>query len=162
MNRTNRTNRTPAVGLHTVVLRSFPLALFAEARRHREALLREFAFIVEGGGDRSELPQRLLRIVDRVRARSAGLNETAERAIDEALARGKEAIDVEIVVPLELARGAQEFVALLDEVDEFCRAGDLLTLASSPEVRRFRRWYLGEVTAQVGGRPPTPWTAYTE
>jgi hypothetical protein len=47
---------------------------------------------------------------------------------------------------------------LLDEADEFCRAGDrLLTLAAEPELVAFRHWYLGEFWKQVEGAEPVSW-----
>jgi hypothetical protein len=50
---------------------------------------------------------------------------------------------------------------MLDEADEFCRQGKhLLTLATPPDLRRYRQWFLGEFVAQIGGRPPTPWPLF--
>ena len=50
--------------------------------------------------------------------------------------------------------------ALFDEADEFCRRGDLLTLAESSEVHAFRTWYIEEYVRQLDGGPPTSWTAW--
>ncbi len=141
----------------TVAIRGFPVPVFLDARQHSEALLRELAFIVDGGGDNTELPRRLLDVVERVRARAGGMNTGAERAIEEAVVRNDTAIDFELMVPVRIARGAPEFEVLLDEIDEYCRTGDLLTLATPPDVREFRRWYLHELTHQVEGAPPTSW-----
>jgi hypothetical protein len=46
---------------------------------------------------------------------------------------------------------------MLDETDEFCREGALLTLAPPEDVVAFRRWYLAELVEQVAGRPAQPW-----
>jgi hypothetical protein len=143
--------------LRTVAFRGFPLPVFMQSRQHTEALLREFAFVVDGGGDNTEIPRQLLRTVERVRAQASGLNTGAERAIEEAFQRGDETVDFELIVPAGIASGAREFDALLDDVDAYCRAGDLLTLASSPELRRFRQWYVGEIAGQIEGRSPTAW-----
>jgi hypothetical protein len=147
--------------LKTVVIRGFPVRLYSEWQRHSEALLREFAFIVDGGGDKAELPKRLLQIVERVRARSAGLNTGAQRAIEDAMSEGAEAVDFELLVPEAFARGAPEFAVLLDEIDEYCRTGDLLTLAMTDELRDFRDWYLGELTRQIDGLPPMAWRQFS-
>ncbi|MDP8936487.1 MAG: hypothetical protein M3O23_01920, partial [Actinomycetota bacterium] len=45
-------------------------------------------------------------------------------------------------MPAEVGPAAAEFNRLLDEADEFCRAGDLLTLATPPDTAAFRRWFL--------------------
>ena len=152
---------TPA-DLATVALRGFPLDVFSEARRHSEGVLREFAFIVDGGGDNTELPRRLLDIVNRVRARGAGLNTGAERAIESARDRGEKTVDFELLVPARMAAGATEFADLLDEVDKYCQSGELLTLATPPEIREFRRWYLHEMTRQLEGEPPTSWPEWRD
>jgi hypothetical protein len=146
----------------TILLRSFPLDVFRDARTHSEALLRELAFIVDGGGDNAELPRRLLDIVSRVRARGAGLNPGAERAIEGARDRGDKSVDVELRVPARIAAGATEFAALLDEIDEYCQSGELLTLATPPETREFRRWYLHEMAHQLDGEPATPWPEWRD
>ncbi len=148
---------TDNVELRTVTMQGCPLELLHRARQHGEALVRELAFIVEGGGDNTELPKRLLHVVERVRVRAGGLNTGAELAIDEALARGEEYIDFEVVMPVALGRGAPAFAALLDEIDAYCRSGELLTLETPVDVRAFQRWYLGEMAHQLDGAPPTPW-----
>jgi len=45
---------------------------------------------VNSGGDTTELPKRLLHTVERVQKRAAGLNASAERAIEEAIEREKQ------------------------------------------------------------------------
>jgi hypothetical protein len=148
------------VELRTVTMQGCPLELLHRARQHAEALLRELAFIVDGGGDNTELPKRFLAVVKHVRDRAGGLNTGAERAIDEALARGDASIDFEVVMPTALGRGAPAFAALLDEIDAYCRSGDLLTLETTGDVRAFQRWYLGEMASQLDGAGPTPWHAW--
>jgi hypothetical protein len=148
--------------LVTVAIRRFPLDMHVASQQHGEALVREFAFIVDGGGDNAELPKRLLDVVHLVRTRAGGLNAHAERTIEDALARGDRDVDFDVVVPVSVARGAPEFAALLDEVDEYCRAGELLTLETPPAVRAFRSWYLGEFTRQLNGDAPMTWDEWRE
>jgi hypothetical protein len=150
----------PRGELATVAIRGFPIAVHLASVQHGEALVREFEIIVRGGGDQSDLPKRLLDIVQAVQARAGGLNAHAERAIDDAIARGDAEAQFDIVVPADVARGAPEFEALLDEVDDYCRDGALLTLETPPEVRAFRRWYLGEFTRQLNGEAPLTWRAW--
>jgi hypothetical protein len=66
-------------------------------------------------------------------------------------------VDLEIDVPAGAAPAAAEMQATLAEADEFCRNGELLTLAASPEFVAFRNWFLGEIVRQLDGDPPTPW-----
>lgn len=63
---------------------------------------------------------------------------------------------------MEAAEGAARLESLLDEADEFCRAGDLLTLAATGEGVAFRRWFLHEFVRQIDGRPPRAWSSVRE
>ncbi len=148
-----------------------PTAVYLRASEHGDELMREFAYIAAGAADRAvgsaadgadaeaeaEVPARLTGLVEELRARFSGftLGPTSELAA--AASRGDETVDVTYVVPPSVGPGAAELGRLLDEADEFCRAGDLLTLASPPEAVAFRRWFLGEFVRQAGGLPPTPW-----
>jgi hypothetical protein len=56
-----------------------------------------------------------------------------------------------------------DITELLDAADEFCRSGDLLTLASSPEVVAWRHWWRNQVVRQVReDADPEPWTPVTQ
>ena len=144
--------------LQTIVIRQVPLQLFDDARQHSEALLREFAFIAESGRGEVHVPRRLLELVAALNARYATLNAAAEELIETALHRGDETLDFELQVPEDARQASIELGAMLDEADAYCRSGDLLTLATPPELRDFRVWYLQQVIDQLEGRPPTPWS----
>lgn len=47
--------------------------------------------------------------------------------------------------------------AVLADVDEYCRSGELLMLARPPELVALSNWTLGELIAQDAGREATPW-----
>ena len=48
--------------------------------------------------------------------------------------------------------------AIFDEADDYCRAGEhLLSLATPPEALAFRKWFINEFVAQIGGSAPVPW-----
>ena len=83
-------------------------------------------------------------------------------AIHAALGRGDRTIDLRYDVPPEVADGVVRLGALLDEADEFCRSGDLLTLATLPGNLAFRRWYLEEFARQVAGQLPCPWSVFRD
>lgn len=68
-------------------------------------------------------------------------------------------MDLTLLVPAAARGAAVELMGLLEEADDYCRRGELLTLATSPELVAFRNWYLGQVVEQIDGRPPTPWAA---
>jgi hypothetical protein len=62
-----------------------------------------------------------------------------------------------IQVPPSAGDASRELDRMLDETDDFCRDGTLLTLAPPADVVAFRRWYLTELVEQLEGRPAHPW-----
>lgn len=153
---------TPAPPLVTVRLLDFPLKVYRRTQEHYDGLFREFAlFAIDPPASLPghEVPRRLLQLVDEVQTRFAGVTQAPNEQRDRALDAGLDRVDLTYLVPPEAREASLSLEAMLEEADEFCRAGDLLTLASPPEVRRFRHWYLGQFVAQVDGAAPTPWTA---
>lgn len=152
-------------GLVTIRIVDVPIAVYLLASEHGDELMREFALIATGTGHagadtghEAEVPVRLTALVEELRARFAGFTFRPQSEMAEAAARGEPSIEVVYVIPPEAARAAADLGVLLDEADEFCRSGDLLTLAAPPEALAFRRWFLDEFVRQVAGAPPTPWS----
>jgi hypothetical protein len=140
-----------------VRLLGVPVALLEESREHLDSLERELRLLDLTGADGSPEVARLLELLA-----EAGLAELVPgRADDEALEtarrRRDDTLDVIVRVAPGAADAARELVTLLDEADRFCRRGELLNLATPAECVALRRWYLGEVVAQVEGAPPSPW-----
>ncbi len=135
-----------------------PLRVYGRSSEHTDELLREFALIREDNSD--HVPTRLLALIDELNLRFSAFTRAQTVAIQEALARGDEQIDLLYEVPPEAADGVIRLAALLDEADEFCRAGDLLTLAARPEGVAFRTWFLDEFLRQIEGQPPRPWSVF--
>jgi len=148
-------------GLVTIRIVGVPLSVYLQSSEHGDELMREFALIAAGtgddGGEEPAVPVRLTALVEEMRARFSGFTFRPQSELAAAAARGDAAVDVVYTVPPAVAPAAAELVVLLDEADEFCRSGDLLTLATPPESLAFRRWFLGEFVRQAGGAPPTPW-----
>ena len=151
-----------------VRLLRFPLRVFARSAEHHDDLLREFALLAasRGGAEQApsgaagrsaDVPARLLVLVDELTRRFAGATRGVQEERAAALARGETELDLEYLVPAGIAEASRVLADMLDEADQFCRSGDLLTLATPPETSAFRRWYLTEVQRQASGEPPTPW-----
>jgi hypothetical protein len=148
-------------GLVTVQVQGFPLDVFARAQEHSEELMREFALLaMRPAVTNGQAPQRLLALVDELAGRYTGLAEAPNAVRDEALAAGLATVDLVYTVPASIREDLVRLCELLDEADEFCRAEQLLTLASSPEEVAFRHWFLGEFVRQIDGGGPHPWQAY--
>ena len=135
-----------------------PLDIYGRSSEHTDELLREFALIREDASD--HVPARLLALIHQLNARFAAFTQGQTAALRHALARGDPEIDLLYEVPPEASEGAARLAALLDEADDFCRSGDLLTLATLPEGVAFRRWFLEEFVFQIEGRPPRSWSEF--
>jgi hypothetical protein len=145
-----------------VRLLRLPLPVWQRTQEHVDGLLREFALIAHDDEARVTTPRRLLDLVQELTAGFGAFSEAQRAAMEEAHGRGEAEIDLTYAVPGAAAGAAQQLGDMLDEADEYCRRGDhLLTLATPPEELRFRRWFISEFVAQLGGAAPTPWPDYT-
>jgi hypothetical protein len=150
--------------LHEVHLIGVPVAVWAKTQEHIDELIREFTLLAASlrqAGAHQEVPVRLTELVAVLSARYSGLTAEQEARLNDAAARGVAEIDLVFRVPAQVAEAGAHLGALLDEADEYCRDGEhLLTLATPPELVRFRNWYLDSFTDQLAGKPPTAWADY--
>jgi hypothetical protein len=64
-------------------------------------------------------------------------------------------------VPAAASEASLRLQEILDEADAYCLAGThLLTLATPPDLTRFRRWFLEEFINQLAGAAPVPYPDY--
>ena len=131
------------------------------ARLYVESLSREFAVIAHGGGERADVPKRLLEIARVHDERYASLNPEADAAVDAAIQRGEPAIDLVVYVPDRIKDDTLAVVPLLVEVDVYCRSGELLTLPPDDEIRAFWFWFLAEIVRQLANEPPRSWRDFS-
>ena len=146
--------------LREVRVLQFPLDVYQRSTEAFEGLRREFALVAMRTPEAQEVPARLLELVDALTNEYEGLNAEADQVRAEAIERGQQVVD-ELVyrMPPAAAEACIALNEMLDEADQFCAQGEvLLSLASPPEAVAFRRWYLGEVVAQLNGEPPVAWT----
>jgi hypothetical protein len=147
--------------MRQVTILDFPLRIGVRARQHRESLLREFAIIAIGGGDKADVPKRLLEIAKLHDERYSGLNPEADDALDAAIERGEEFIDFVLTVPEGIKQDTVDLAPVLLEVERYCRSGDLLTLSPPEDVRAFWIWFLSEFVRQLSGEQPRAWRAFS-
>jgi hypothetical protein len=146
--------------LRTVRILGMPIQIWAKAQEGTDELIREFTLIAlgEAPGER-ELPQRLLALLQQLTASYGQVGGAQTELLQRSAGAGLETLDeLAYEIPLSAADAATELGRILDECDEYCRAGEhLLTLAAEDDVRAFRWWFLDEIRAQVSGEQPTPW-----
>jgi hypothetical protein len=95
-------------------------------------------------------------LVSPTHARLTG-RRAAERARDE----GKDVVDVDMAMPREFSSLVEQLQVVVARADQLCRDGQLLTLASPPDVQELRAWMTHEIVAQATrGATPTPWAEW--
>ena len=151
-----RTSPEPLLDVH---LLSFPVDAYVRAEEHADELQREFTLILDrepaqGAGP----PGRLLALVHELHERFGGFGAEARDVVRDASEEGRASIDDLVYrVPEDVGPAASHLDRLLAEADEYCRAGDLLTLACPPDACTFREWFLGQFASQAGGVPAVSW-----
>lgn len=145
----------PDGDLRTVVLLGVPVALYRQAQQRHEELMRELALVDLSTSD--HLPRRLLDMVAELRRSYGRFTAGQQGALAQAIARGDQTFDLHFSVPAAVGQAAADFLAVLDESDEFCRNGDLLALDVTPPLFRLRHWYFEQFVTQIAGEPPVPW-----
>ncbi|WP_205473349.1 ATP-binding protein [Nocardioides sp. SYSU D00038] len=138
-----------------VEIRGIPLAAYAGFQRHFRELRREVRLLALAHEAEYPLAKNLSDLfgtLERQLRDIAGLER-----VEAALQAGRETTDVEVSVPRGDARTLNRFLELLDLADEFCREERLLSLARSPEQRRFQAWFFGEFVRQAAGEAPVAW-----
>lgn len=147
-----------------VVLRGYPVDLGISLTEQVEEWMREFKLIALGRGTGDvgqEVPDRLLQTVQLLSQRYASELSEPDRVRAAAAARGQATVD--LVYPLR--PGAAEAVLgwrqLTNEVDEYCRTEDLLTLQRTPEQVALQDWVCEEFLRQLQGEPPRSWAQWS-
>ena len=154
-------------GMVDVQVLALPLDVYLEAEQHNDAIVRELTLIVQSAGSAgsagsaasagSEVPRRLLELAHEVREAFSPTSDSLREQVEEAISTGRETLDIHVAVPRHGWEALLGLADWLDEVDRYCVQGELLTLESSPRLRRFRAWYARQVADQMKGLPPTPW-----
>ncbi|MEP7202948.1 MAG: STAS domain-containing protein [Ilumatobacteraceae bacterium] len=146
--------------LFIVELREVPVPILSQTQDHNLTLVRELA-LVHTADERGVAPARLLWLSQHLDQRYAAFNDAPRQRLQNAIEGDESHVDVRYEVPGHAAEAAVELGAALDEVDEYCRSGDLLTLVTPLHALAFRRWLLGEFVAQIrNGAAPTPWSRF--
>lgn len=146
-----------------VRLLHYPLDLQQRSAEQFDALKREFSLIALDPDTAHDVPRRLLNLAAEVSQRYEPMLRDVEAQRHAALGRGETVADLTYFLPRSAVAPLAGLREVLAEADAYCRAGrHLLTLASDPDVARFRRWYLREFEGQLAGSSPTPWPDYRE
>jgi hypothetical protein len=139
----------------TVVLLDAPLKIWQRAAEHHDELMREMALLALAP-DPPALPQRLTELVQVLGQQYGAASSRPDDDREQAIAAGRDRMDLSYQVPRSVGPDAARMRALLDEAEGYCRS-ELLTLAQPQEQVDFSRWYIEEFVRQTKGQPPRPW-----
>jgi anti-sigma regulatory factor (Ser/Thr protein kinase) len=143
----------------TVRFVGVPVEGYLELQAHNDALFRELELIsieLEGDDD-AGVAAPLADLVDQLYRRFRGQRDSYRDVVAAAQARGERTVELETTLPPAAAAAARSYLELLEQADELCRDGTLLTPAPSAAVRRLRRWFVEEMAAQLlDGAAPSP------
>jgi hypothetical protein len=152
--------------LVAVDVRQIPVRIWAQTQEHIDELLREFTLIaaqLQEHPEAADVPVRLTELIRDLTNQYGGLNTDQENRLAEAAEMGVTELDLVYRIPAGAVEATRRLQQLLDQADDYCRSGEhLLTLASPPELARFRRWFLDEFIEQLGGAAPTPYPDYRD
>ena len=153
-------------GLVAVRILGLPVPLRERSTQHGDELVREMTLIAAQDADAASahVPHRLVGLAADVHNTYGMFTEHADAQMDAAAEAGIPVIE-EIVyhVPAEVAAVCEHILAVIAEVDEYCRDGQyLLALATPADVRDYQQWILGEFIRQVRGEQPRSWSEFCD
>jgi anti-anti-sigma factor len=152
-----RAEDSPGADLSSVHLLGVPLRLAARSTEHHATLMRELA-LIDAADEGDTAHARLLALAAELRSKYAPLGEAQRARAEQAAAAGARTIDLQYTVPPDLADDIEHLASLLDEVDAFCRGGELVTLVTPADLNAYRQWVFDEFRAQLReNAPPRPW-----
>lgn len=141
------------------VLQGFPVRLWARQQAYYDELLREFNLILIGReqGGQSDAPVRLVQLAQGLTAQYGPQLEAITKERQDAFDRGDLTVDSHVPLVDETPEVLASVTTVLAEVDEYCRNGDLLTLAMPADLAVLRDWSNTQILRQYDGEPPSPW-----
>jgi anti-sigma regulatory factor (Ser/Thr protein kinase) len=144
-------------GWALVRLAGCPVQLSLRQDDHLDELVRELQLIAaapEDGRSRALAAQIQDLLISPAHARFTG-----RRIAEQAAAEGRDLVDIDMAMPHEFSPMVQRLQQAVLAADELCEQMQLLTLASTPELRELRAWMTHELTAQIDrGDPPVSWS----
>jgi hypothetical protein len=144
--------------LHVVRLQNLPAELFVEVNVHLDQLLYELQIVQAGeAAGTAKVAPELRRVTQEILDRYADARAAARAQAGQAIERGTDRVDIELLLPAAAAGASEDLLALLEQADELSRAGHLLVVPASPQAAELRRWISAELVAQLRlGQPPRP------
>ena len=153
--------------LVTVRLELLPIDVQNAAQQHGDELTRELMLVSEQmhqqGDEAPALPRRFVELVSALSSQYSMFTAEQEQQLADAIAAGARTVDLVYTVPASVGPAAASLGDILDEVDAYCREGQLLlTLETPAPLVTYRRWFLDQFVDQAQGQPAVSWPDYLE
>ena len=147
---------TAALGARPIRFPGVPVDGYLELQAHNDALFRELELVsieLEGDdGARIAAP-----LADLLYRRFRGQRDSYRDVVAAARAHGEATVELESAASAADVSGARSYLELLEQADQLCRDGLLLTPEPSAQVRALRRWFVDQMAAQIlDGADPAP------
>ena len=158
-------SRPPArrTGLVDVSLGDVPTDLLVQAKEHLDNLVRELELAEFGAssGLTQAIPGDMVDLIGTVLGEFADVRRSIKEQASRALADEQPRTSLTLRVPVSTADAGEAYLEALERADKFAHASRLLTLATPPQHRAFRRWYVHSLVQQLraaGRGEPMPRT----
>jgi anti-sigma regulatory factor (Ser/Thr protein kinase) len=138
-------------GARRVRFEGVPVDGYLELQTHNDALFRELELVsieLEAGDD-VDRASPLADLVDQLYRRFRGQRDSYRDVVAAAQARGEATVELETTASPGSAGAAWTYLELLEQADELCRSGVLLTPEPPAHVKALRRWFVEQMAAQL-------------
>jgi hypothetical protein len=128
-----------------------PVDGYLELQAHNDALFRELELVsieLEASDD-ADRASPLADLVDQLYRRFRGQRDSYRDVVAAALARGEHTVELETTASPDSVGPAWTYLELLEQADELCRTGVLLTPEPPAHVKALRRWFVEQMAAQL-------------
>ena len=128
-----------------------PVDGYLELQAHNDALFRELELVsieLEAGDD-ADRASPLADLVDQLYRRFRGQRDSYRDVVAAALARGERSVELETTASPDSVGPAWTYLELLEQADQLCRTGVLLTPEPPAHVKALRRWFVEQMAAQL-------------
>lgn len=150
--------------LVTVQIVELPVDVHVQAQQHGDEVARELMLVAEQmhqSGTTAGLPRRFVELVNTLSHRYSMFTAEQEQQLASAIESGRPSVDLTYTLPAHVAEAASGLGEILDEVDQYCRDGQLLLALETPApLVTYRRWFLAQFVDQAAGSPPVSWPDY--
>jgi GAF domain-containing protein/anti-sigma regulatory factor (Ser/Thr protein kinase) len=134
-----------------VYLGEVPTDLLVQAKEHLDNLVRELELAEFGAssGLTQAIPGDMVDLIDTVLGEFADVRRSIKEQAARALAEGRPRTSLTLRIPVSTADAGEAYLEALERADKFAHASRLLTLATPPQHRAFRRWYVHSLIQQL-------------